>query len=475
MNVPELPERSKELVASNPQGGALANDIADRMQGGLQPTRWTWSGIYLVVLIALINVSLETDRNIFAVALEPIKLEFHLSDSQLGAINGLAFAVFFGIAGIPIARLADRKSRKGVIVASIAVWSAFTAATAFATGFRTLFATRILVGVGESGCIPAQQSLIAARFSPEQRSGAMSVTLSGIYFGILVGLALGGALVNALGWRIAFLMIGASGVVLTPLVWATLKDPSRSAAAATDTMLGDLVDVLRVRGMFHFLAMFCLMGLTTYATIGWAPAFYARYYGMNAAQVGAWVGFIFGGGAFVGSLVGGLVVSRLIRVRRDATLSFIIWTTIVFTPPSIAAFAVDNRWGSMALLLASVVIGGLPAGPIYATLQDLVEPRQRAVAAAVVMAAATAVGGAGPFLVGVISDWVGADSRDGLRVGLVAINTLNIWVLFHMYALLRIYRRRFITGISADGEGSADSSRPPTTLESAAQPLRISK
>jgi predicted MFS family arabinose efflux permease len=407
------------------------------------------SGAYLLFLVALICVSLEADRTLFSVAIEPIKHEFHLSDSQLGAINGLAFVVFFGIAGIPIARLAERKGRKPVIVASVAVWSAFTALTAFGVGFLSLFAIRIMVGIGESGCNPALQSLIAARFAPQQRSGAMSVMVAGIYFGILLGLALGGVLIEALGWRNAFLLMGASGAIVTPLVWATLKDAPLSRPAATQTLLRELFEILRAGGMLHYLAMCCLMGLTTYATIAWAPSFYARYYGMNAAQVGVWVGFIFGGGAFVGSLLGGMIVNRLNRRRKDAALSFMIWTTIAFTPPSIIAFLVESRWQSMAYLFASVVLGGLAAGPIYATLHDLVEPRQRSVAAALVTLAYTIVGwGVGPYLVGVISDSVGA-SHAGLRVGLVVINLFNIWTLWHMYRLLATYRRRFVTATSS--------------------------
>jgi predicted MFS family arabinose efflux permease len=404
------------------------------------------SNIYLLVLIALVEASLEADRNFFSVALIPIKREFLLSDSQLGAINGLAFAMFFGLASIPIARLTERLGHIRVIAGCIAAWSAFTAVTAFATGFATLFTTRILVGVGEAGCHPALQSLIAARFSPQQRSGALSVWSAGNYLGIVIGLALGGAFVEGLGWRTAFLLMGGLGIVLAPLVWLTLKDAPRPTATISESLRSELWAILRTNGIVHFLAMVGLMGITTYATIAWAPAFYARYYAMNAAQVGAWVGFIFGGGAVVGSLMGGVIASRLTREHPDAGPSFILWTTIAFTPLSIAAFVADSRTESMIFLFLSVVVGALPAGPIFATLHDLVEPRQRAVAVALVFVASMVVGGAGPFAVGLISDFLGEEAHEGLRASLVVINCVNIWTLVHMYYLLITYRRRLIQG-----------------------------
>src|SRR5262249_32192905 len=130
----------------------------------------------------------------------------------------------------------------------------------------------------------ALQSLIAARFSPQERAGAMSVMSGGYYLGLLVGLALGGALIESLGWRSAFLIMGASGIILAPVIWMTLRDPTRLLPATNDTVVNELSAILRAPGIQHFLAVFCLMGLTTSGTVAWAPAFYARYYGMSPAQ-----------------------------------------------------------------------------------------------------------------------------------------------------------------------------------------------
>ena len=405
------------------------------------------SGSYLLFLVVLVGLTQQADKYLFSAALEAIKGEFGLSDSQLGAINGPAFAIFFVVAGVPIARLAERKGRPPVIAGSVLAWSVFTMLTIWAAGFLTLFAARVFVGIGEAGCSPAVQSLIAARFPPEQRSGAMSVMYAGNYLGVLLGLACGGILVSAWGWRGAFLGVGIVGLLIAPLVWLTLRDAPRSVPVADENLWRDLTAVLRAPGMPHFLGAFCLMGLATYGTIAWSPAFYARYYGMNSAQIGIWVGFAMGGAAVIGSLLGAFIVGRLTRVRRDATPAFIVWTTLISIPPAVAAFLVHDAPTSLALLAIWTVIGCLPAGPIYAVLHDLVEPRHRAVAAAVAMLAATLIGGTGPFVVGVFSDLVGAGSREALRDSLVAVNVFNIWALLHVFGLLSAYRRRFAVAV----------------------------
>jgi predicted MFS family arabinose efflux permease len=402
------------------------------------------SSAYFLGLLAIIAASLEADRYLFSIALEPIKHEFGLSDSQLGAINGLAFAIFYAIAAIPIARTAGKIGGKPVIVASIAAWSAFTALTAAATGFAYLFLSRILVGIGEAGSMPALQSLIADRFRPEQRPAALSTLFAGNYLGMLLGMAVGGAIVEAGGWRNAFLAMGIFGVVLAPLVWSTLRAKPPARVDAPNNLTADLVTIVAAPGMGHFITICCLMQVTTTATLAWTPAFYSRYFGMNAAEAGISIGLIFGGGAFAGTLCGGAWLARITRIRKDAAMSFILWTTVACTLPSIFAFAVNSSSASLLLLFLSVILSALPAGALTAILLELVEPRHRSVAVAVVMMLATMVGGVGPFVTGLISDLPLNGSRSlGLGAGLVVVNCLNVWTLFHIWKLTKTYRRHF--------------------------------
>ena len=308
--------------------------VAMTKDGGPMPisrrevlSHWTSSSWYLLFVIALVTVHQFTVQYLFSVAVEPIKAEFHLSDSQLGAINGPAFLVFFGIAGIPIAHLAERIGRRQVIAGSVAVWSAFTAITALASGFFTLFGTRALVGIGQAGSLPAVQSLIAARFPPEKRSGAMAVMSTSLYLGLFFALALGSVLVRALGWRGAFLVTGATGALLVPLVWLTLRDPPLPTHAVKETVLRNAAAVLRTGGMFHYLAMYGLLSLTAAGTYAWTPAFYERYYGMDTAQAGTFGGLVLGGGSLVASGLGGIILNRLGRAGEDSGSSFMLWCT----------------------------------------------------------------------------------------------------------------------------------------------------
>jgi len=246
--------------------------------------------------------------------------------------------------------------------------------------------------------------------------------------------------VRTLGWRGAFLATGAWGVVLVPLVWLTLREPPLSVHASKDTVLCDLLAIIRSRGILHYLVMYAIMGLTTTGTIMWSPSFYSRYYGMDAAQAGVAVGFILGGGSLCGSLFGGLIITRLGRKGGDRASSFMMWATFVSIPAAIGAFLVNNSAASLALLLFWTIAACLPAGHILAIVHGLVEPRHRSVAAALTLLAASIGGGIGPLLVGVISDLVGTSNRGALRIALLGTSVLNIWALIHMYALVRCSR-----------------------------------
>lgn len=401
------------------------------------------SDIYLLSIVLLVGIVQQADKNLFSAALQPIKNEFHLSDSQLGAINGPAYALLFGMAGIPIARLAERNGRCRVVAISIVAWSIFTSATALATGFLGLFVSRLLVGVGESGTGPAIQSLLAARFALRSRAGAMSVMYAGSYLGIFVGLALGGVLVESFGWRTAFVCLGTFGLLIAPLVFFLMEEPPSSSFPVGETLFDDVMTVLRTPGVLHFLAMFCLMGLAMFATTAWAPAFYSRHYGMDVGRAGAVIGGVIGGGAMFGSLLGGALVSRLNRWRASEA-PFVLWTLLLAIPAAIGAFTDIGLGWSLFWLSFSIVLSCLPAGAIYAILHTLVEPRHRGIAAAVATLMANLVGGLGPFLAGLISDIAGTQDRDGLQIALLGINGLYVWAIGHTLGVLRIYQHKKI-------------------------------
>ena len=182
---------------------------------------------YALGLLCVVYVVNFVDRQVLSILLQSIKEDLGLSDLQLGLLSGTAFGLFYATLGIPIARLADRFSRKGVIAVCLALWSAMTALCGTASGFATLLLYRVGVGVGEAGGSPPAHSMISDYFPPERRASALGVFSLGVPLGILVGFLAGGWLDEALGWRLAFVVVGLPGVVLAVVVALTLREPPR--------------------------------------------------------------------------------------------------------------------------------------------------------------------------------------------------------------------------------------------------------
>ncbi|HKU37184.1 MAG TPA: MFS transporter, partial [Polyangiales bacterium] len=189
---------------------------------------------YVLWLLFIVYVFNFVDRQILTILIQPIKDEFEFSDTQLGLLGGLAFALLYSTLGVPIARYADRGNRVSIIALSLSVWSVFTAVTGLATRFWHFLLARMLVGVGEAGCSPAAYSLISDYFERERRSTAVSIYSMGIYGGVFLGLLVGGQVAQTYGWRAAFFVVGLPGVLLAAAVKLTLREPRtlRPAAAS---------------------------------------------------------------------------------------------------------------------------------------------------------------------------------------------------------------------------------------------------
>ena len=182
--------------------------------------RW----VFLTVLF-LVSTSNVVDRQIVTVLLEPIKAEFGVSDTMLGLLSGLAFALFYVTLGIPIARLADSKNRKLIVGTAITVWSIMTALCGAAQSFFQLALARVGVGAGEAGAVPPSQSLLADYFPPERRSLALAVFFLSAAAGNVLGLIVGGQVADAYGWRWTFVIFGLPGLLLALIVWVVLDEP----------------------------------------------------------------------------------------------------------------------------------------------------------------------------------------------------------------------------------------------------------
>jgi predicted MFS family arabinose efflux permease len=395
----------------------------------------------MVAMLATVFLFQAADMIIFSMAMSPIQAELRIGDAQLGFLNGSAFALFYAVAAIPLARISDGGRRRNVIAGCLVLWSLFTASTAFASSFSTLFASRLLVGIGEAGAQPATMALIAAAFPPERRTGATSLVQGGRYFGMVVGLWGAGLAIAHLGWRHTFLLFGLPGVALAGLLMVFVKEPVAAPAASDAPPRPSLrevwtgIDRPALRHLFGFLATAALVGA---GTIAWSPIYYERQFAMGSGEVGLWLGIVLGMGTVVGTVGGGLICGRFPAVTG---LRIAFWTLAVNAPLAVLAFVVDAKGWSLALLLASMVAGGVCMGPIFAAMQTLTSVRIRATAVAMLGVGTVIVGqGFGPLLVGAISDVSHSIAGpQSLRLSMVLITLIGFWPLYHAWRLIKLY------------------------------------
>ena len=273
---------------------------------------------YVLLLLMVVYIFNFIDRQILVILQESIKAELGLSDQQLGLLSGFTFAVFYVVCGIPIARLADRYNRVNIVSASLAIWSAMTAISGLATNFVQLLAARIGVGVGEAGASPPSHSIISDYFPHEERGRALSIYSVGIYIGILIGFLAGGWINQYFGWRIAFMVVGAPGILLAVVVKLTLREPLRGQLdAGNHESLPDgqfFADVKRIWSLRSFRYSALGAGLNAflgYGALNFMPSFAIRIYEIPVGLVGTWLALIVGLAGGVGVYAGGYLSDHL--------------------------------------------------------------------------------------------------------------------------------------------------------------------
>ena len=385
----------------------------------------------LTLLVAIYTVNF-LDRQVVTSLIEPIKNDLQLTDTQVGAMGGLYFAILYTVLGIPIARWADKGDRPLILSLALTVWSGFTLLAGFAQNFLMLAISRMGVGVGEAGCSPTAHSLLSDYFPKESRATALAIYSMGISIGTLLGMAIGGIVAENWGWRPAFLVAGAPGLLFGLLALATLKEPRRKMQqAARDKLAADhmpLPAVMRKladKPTFWWFAM----GGAFVAFVSYAHSFYltsfflrnrtpeltelAAQFGMGPAPGTPPLGFIslaLGlsagiGGAF-GSWLGGYAADKLgARDIRNYAL-FPLVVPLVSTPVFWFVLGTDNMALALVLMLIPNIAVASWWGPVYGGVQGLVPPAMRAIAAAVLLFVINMIGlGGGPTLFGMASDF----------------------------------------------------------------------
>ena len=387
---------------------------------------------YVLALLTLGYVFNFVDRQVMTILIEPIKMEFGASDTQMGLLSGLAFALFYATLGIPVARLADRWSRRNVLAISMTTWSAVTALCATATGFWHLLLLRIGVGIGEAGGTPPSQSLLADYFPPEKRAFAQGILATAPNIGILVGLFGGALIAEAYGWRSVFLVFGIPGVLLAILIQLTIKEPLKATASAPEEGAGlfsTLGNIFRLPSFAHIMVGVGFTGIAGYGLGVWSPSFLVRVHNMSLVDAGLYLGLIgvFGGG--LGTISSGLLVDRL--ARRDkrwqlwlpaigiflalpTQLAFLLWPA----EHRLVMGDVDVPF-ALVFMALSAVFASFWIAPSYAAVQNLVPQYWRTQASALMLLAINLLGmGLGPLLVGMLSDLLSQFGDSSVRYGL---------------------------------------------------------
>ena len=400
---------------------------------------------YVLLMLALVNMINYVDRNILSVLIGPIKQEFQVSDEAMGLLTGLAFIIVHSLFGLPLARLADRTSRRTVVAVGVAVWSAMTAVMGLASSFGQLLFLRMGVGIGEAAGAPPSHSLLSDYFPPEKRATALSLFGMGVYAGTMFGYFAAGSLGEAFGWRMAFVAVGLPGLLLAALVGATVREPARAAPAADESILFVLRYLLSKPAFVFLMMAASFHAIAAYAAIIWTPSFYGRVHGMTLSQIGIWLGLVSGVGGAIGALGGGLVSDRLGRSDKRWYAWVAACVALLASPASLAAYLfADTPQTSLAAYFVFILLIGAYNGPLHAMNQFLAKPRMRSMSVAIQLLIVNLVGGViGPWSVGRACDVLRPEYGEaGIRHAMwVAIGVCTVFASLFYLATSRSLRR----------------------------------
>lgn len=368
-------------------------------------------GLVLGVLVLAYTFNF-IDRTIISTIGQAIKEDLALTDTQLGLLGGLAFAVLYTTLGIPIARLAERTSRVNIIAAATAVWSAFTALCGVAQGYWQLMLMRVGVGVGEAGLSPPAHSLISDYYPPEKRATALSIYSLGIPLGVMFGAAAGGWIAEHLSWRHAFVLVGLPGLAVALAVKFLIREPPRgqwdaggAAAEAPPPFISVLRRLFGQWGLVHMLAGVTLVSMAAYGVNQYSAPYFIRTFGLSYSTVGVVFGLVVGVSTGVGTLLGGYLTDWAGRRSvRWYALAPAIGVSLAFPLYAWAYSAPSWQWAAWLMVLPGV-FHFTYVGPSFGVIQNAVEPRMRATAAAILLFVVNFFGlGFGPPICGWMID-----------------------------------------------------------------------
>ncbi len=390
-------------------------------------------GITLFLLVVVYTFNF-IDRQIVGILAVPIKADLGLTDTELGLMGGLAFALFYTGLGIPIAMLADRFNRTWIMTIALTVWSAMTAACGLATNFWQLFAARLGVGVGEAGGVAPAYSLIADYFPPGQRARAMSVYSFGIPIGSALGIVFGGVIASMIDWRTAFFAVGLAGIVLAPIFRLLVREPPRGGfdlkpASQQAPALGEIMRTLTTKPSFWLASLGAsCSSMMGYGLFFWLPSFLVRSFGLTLLDASLFFGAILLIGGVVGIWAGGWLGDRFGQDQRSRYLTIPAIAFVTTIPFYVLGILSTNLVLTFFVLLVPTALGLVWLGPVISTIQHLVRPNMRATASAVFLFINNLIGiGLGTWALGALSDGLAARfGEDSLRYSILAGTTFYV-------------------------------------------------
>ena len=401
---------------------------------------------YAVGLLTVVYTFNFIDRQLLSILQESIKADLLLSDQQLGLLTGIAFAMFYVTAGIPIARWADRGNRRNIVALAIGVWSFMTAISGLVQNYVQLLLARMGVGVGEAGGSPPAHSIISDIFPPERRASALAFYSMGVNIGILFGFLAGGWLNEIFDWRTAFFVVGAPGLIIALIVRYTLREPIRGLSeqrqVETQTVpFSNVLNLLMSRPAFKHMAFgAALNAFAGYSTSSWTASFMIRSHGMSTGELGTWLAMIMGFGGAVGVFAGGVIAERL--ARKD--VRWYMWlpalTGLICVPFMVANYMVAGAYTALIVSIIPGILFNVYLGNTLAMTHGLVGLRMRALASAILFFILNLIGlGLGPWAIGLLSDLLAPTlGQESLRHAMLyLLPAMMTWSVIHFYLASR--------------------------------------
>jgi len=381
------------------------------------------SRAFVLAMLLIVYTFNFLDRLVMSILATPIKTELHLTDTQLGMLGGLAFAILYSTLAIPFAWIADRTKRSWVISVSLAIWSGFTALCGLTTNFAALFLCRLGVGVGEAGGVAPSYALISDIFPPRQRARALGIYSLGIPLGAGLGVLFGGAVAAAVDWRTAFIAVGLAGVIFTPLFALTVREPERRATARTEIGFARVVAMLAAKPSFWLLAFgAAFSSMVGYGLAFWLPSLLQRSFGLTLLSASHFYGALLLIGGIPGILLGGWAGDRAGR-RGKAGYARVPGIAFLCCVPLFAAGVMSHSSTlAFVLFLVPQALSYMWLAPVLAAVQHLVPASVRATASASFLLINNLIGlGLGAMTIGKLSDLLTpAFGAEALRIGMVA-------------------------------------------------------